>query len=156
MIIENISLEVLYVMHISGECITFHMSKSSSKKSDRPRVEMGLTTGTDLTPQQIAATIKDIARRIKEESARMRETVQTIKQSGAIEELTAAVHDAAIAARDTSMEINETAKTLEERGLIRDTALAVDETSRMAKDTAETVKRTAQQAFKKEKPAGVR
>jgi len=118
----------------------------SEKNRPRPQGETASTAGTDLTGEQIAASIKDIARRIREESTRMKETVRTLRQSGAIVELTAAVREAAMAARDTSKEINATAKTLEEKGLIRDIAVAVDETSQMAKDTAETVKRTAQQA----------
>jgi len=96
--------------------------------------------------EQTARAIKDIARRIREESAKMKETVRIIRQSGAIQELTEAVKEASLAARDTSREISDAARELKERGVIRDTAVAIDDTAKNAKDTARTVSGMSQQA----------
>src|SRR6476660_2451073 len=98
-----------------------------------------------LPPQQTAETIKKIARNIRDASARMRETVKTLRQSGAIDELTQAVHEATIAARDTTREISDTAKDLKERGVIKDTASAVEETTIAARETAQVLKESARE-----------
>jgi signal transduction histidine kinase len=63
------------------------------------------TSVTQMTPEQTAQSIKNIAKTIREASARMRETVRTLHQSGAIDEITKAVHEATLAARDTAKEI---------------------------------------------------
>ena len=68
------------------------------------------------------------SKNIREGSARIRDVVQAIHHSGAIDELVTAVHEAVIAARDTTKEINETAKELKERGVIKETATNVEET----------------------------
>ena len=95
--------------------------------------------------QKTIDTIKDVAKNIREGSARIRDVVQAIHQSGAIDELVTAVHEAVIAARDTTKEINETAKELKERGIIKETATNVEETVVAAREIGETVKHTAQQ-----------
>jgi signal transduction histidine kinase len=100
------------------------------------------TTIKEMTPEQTAEAIKNIAKRIREESAKMRETVKVIRQSGAIEELTDAVREAAMAARDSAMEINEVATDLRQRGVIKETISAAEETSVTARETAMTVKDT--------------
>ena|SRR5437867_5142035 len=96
--------------------------------------------------EETAQAIKDIARRIRQESAKMRETVRIIRQSGAIDELTEAVKEASIAARDTSKEISDVARELKDRGMIRDTAVAVEATAQTAKETGQTISDMSQQA----------
>src|ERR671921_1554319 len=102
------------------------------------------TTSAGMTPsidaQQTAETIKNIARRIREESIRMRELVVAIRQSGAVEELVDSFREASLATRDTAKEINEAARALRDRGAIRETAVAIDETTKAAQETAETVR----------------
>lgn len=103
------------------------------------------TTNTDLkemTPEQTAEAIKNIAKRIRAESAKMRETVKVIRQSGAIEELTDAVREAAMAARDSAREINEVATDLRQRGVIKETINAAEEASVTARETALTMRDT--------------
>jgi len=103
------------------------------------------TTATnirEMTPEQTAEAIKNIARRIREESAKMRESVKIIRQSGAIEELTEAVREAAMAARDSAKEINEVATELKQRGVINDTINAAEETGNAAREAAQTMKDT--------------
>ena len=96
----------------------------------------------EMTPQQTAEAIKNIAKRIREESSKMRETVRVIRQSGAIEELTDAVHEAAMAARDSAREINEVATDLKQRGVIKDTLSAAEETGIAAREAAQSMKDT--------------
>lgn len=100
------------------------------------------TSLKEMTPEQTAEAIKNIAKRIREESAKMRETVKIIRQSGAIEELTEAVREATMAARDSAKEINEVANDLKQKGVIRETISAAEETGAAARDTAQTVRDT--------------
>ncbi len=111
---------------------------TSSRDSDR-------ITKIDPSTQKTIDTIRDVAKNIREGSARIRDVVQAIHQSGAIDELVTAVHEAVIAARDTTKEINETAKELKERGVIKETATNVEETVVAAREIGESVKHTAQQ-----------
>jgi hypothetical protein len=96
----------------------------------------------DMTPEQTAEAIKNIARNIREGSHKMREAVKAIRESGAIDELTEAVREATIAARDTAKEISDTAKDMKERGVIRETIDAAEETNIAARETAQTVRDT--------------
>jgi methyl-accepting chemotaxis protein len=95
--------------------------------------------------QKTIDTIRDVAKNMRETSARIRDVVQAIHQSGAIDELVTAVHEAVIAARDTTKEINETAKELKERGVVKETATNVEETFVVAHEIGQSVKHTAQQ-----------
>ncbi|MDQ4050327.1 MAG: hypothetical protein M3115_07150 [Thermoproteota archaeon] len=107
------------------------------------------TTGAEMTPsvdaQQTAETIRNIARRIREESIKMRELVVAIRQSGAVEELVDSFREASLATRDTAKEINDAARALRDRGAIRETAVAIDETTKAAQQTAETVRVAARE-----------
>jgi signal transduction histidine kinase len=61
--------------------------------------------GTTIDPksaQRTAETIKNIAKDIREASTKMNETVKTLRETGAIEEITQAVLEASITARDTA------------------------------------------------------
>ena len=77
------------------------------------------TSIRQMTPDQTAESIRNIAKGIRETSAKIRETIKTLHHSGAIDEFTQAVHEAVLAARDTAKEINVTSKDLKERGIIR-------------------------------------
>ena len=107
----------------------------------------------EMTPEQTAEAIKNIAKRIREESIKMRETVKIIRQSGAIEELTEAVREATMAARDSAKEINEVANELKQKGVIRETISAAEETGAAARDTAQTVRDTVSRNQAKDKTA---
>jgi hypothetical protein len=58
----------------------------------------------DMTPEQPAKIIKNVAKIICETSSKMGEAIRTIRHS-AIEELTEAVREATIAARDTAQTV---------------------------------------------------
>ncbi len=96
----------------------------------------------DMTPQQTAEAIKNIAKNIREGSYKMREAVKAIRESGAIDELTEAVREATIAARDTAKEISDTASDMKQRGVIRETIDAAEETNMAAREAAQTVRDT--------------
>jgi dynactin complex subunit len=98
-----------------------------------------------VNPEKTAESIKNIAKSIREASAKMRETVRTLRESGAIDDITQAVYEATVAARDTAKELNDAAKDLKERGIIKDTAAAVEQTTMAARDTAEILRDTARQ-----------
>ena len=101
-----------------------------------------ITSLKDMTPEQTADAIKNIARNIRESSYKIREAIKAIRQSGAIDELTEAVREATIAARDTAKEISDTAKDMRERGVIQETITAAEEVNVAARETAQTVRET--------------
>jgi methyl-accepting chemotaxis protein len=123
------------------------MSSSSTPEEAEDHVSTTATTNmtVDADTQRTVDSIKNIAKNIREASSRIRDTVRTLRQSGAIDELTQAIQEAVIATRDTTQEISATARELRERGIIRDTASGIEETAIAAKATAETVKGAAQQ-----------
>lgn len=87
------------------------------------------STTTLTEPEVMAAKIKEIAKRIREQFLLMKNTVKVIHRSGAIEELTMAVRDVAIATRDMSIEINASARELSDSGRIKDIATTINETA---------------------------
>jgi hypothetical protein len=93
-----------------------------------------------MNPEQIAQSIKNIAKRIHEGSFKMRKTVRILHQSGAINELTQTVYEATVAARDTAREIRDTTRDLKEDGVIGGTASAIQETTVAARVTVHTVR----------------
>ena len=95
---------------------------------------------TQMSYEEITASIKNIAKNIRESSSRTRETVRTLRRSGAIEELTQAVYEAVIATRDTAKEISDTTKDLKQRGIIEDTVGAIEETTVTALETVQTAR----------------
>ena len=115
---------------------------SNTEKNSSTSATARITSLKDMTPEQTADAIKNIARNIRESSYKMREAIKAIRQSGAIDELTEAVREATIAARDTAVEISETAKDMRERGVIRETIIAAEEVNVAARETAQTVRET--------------
>jgi methyl-accepting chemotaxis protein len=93
-----------------------------------------------MNPEQIAQSIKNIAKGIREGSFKMTKTVRILHQSGAINDLTHAVYDATVAARDTAREIRDTARNLKGDGIIGGTAKAIQETTVAARVTVHTVR----------------
>jgi hypothetical protein len=115
---------------------------SNTEKNSSTSASARITSLKDMTPEQTADAIKNIARNIRESSYKMREAIKAIRQSGAIDELTEAVREATIAARDTAVEISDTAKDMRERGVIRETIIAAEEVNVAARETAQTVRET--------------
>jgi hypothetical protein len=126
----------------SDETNTANPSRVRGKTSTTDTTA-GMTPSVDA--QQTAETIRGIARRIRDESIRMRELVVAIRQSGAVEELVDSFREASLATRDTAKEINDAARALRDRGAIRETAVAIDATAKAAQETAETVRGAARE-----------
>ena len=99
-------------------------------------------------PEQIAESIKNLARSIHKGSSKMTTTVQVLHKSGAISDLSLAVREASIAARDTAREIRDTARELKEGSFIGDTARAIQETTDSASSTVDTVLELASETLK--------
>jgi methyl-accepting chemotaxis protein len=124
------------------------------------------TTYAGKSPEEVAESIKAIAKNIRDSSMQVRQTVKTLRESGGLQELTEAINMAVIAARDTAKDINDTARELQESGMIDQTRSAVEETASTTRDTVQRVREEAgkmSQSVKKtgenlqnegEKPAG--
>ena len=93
----------------------------------------------NMNPQQIAQSIKNIAKGIHEGSFKMRKTVRILHQSGAINELAQAVYEAT-AVYEAAREIHDTTRDLKEDGIIGGTAKAIQETTVAARMTVHTVR----------------
>ncbi len=70
----------------------------------------------------------------------MRETMNTLRESGAIPELAEAIREASLAVRDTSKDINEATRELKKNGVVVDTANAVENTLKSAEESIKIVK----------------
>ena len=116
------------------------MTKENSRPLKTRNVYPNKRVPAQLNPEQIAQSIKNIAKGIHEGSFKMRKTVRILHQSGAINELTQAVYEASVAARDTAREIRDTAMDLKEDGIISGTAGAIQETTVAARVTVHTVR----------------
>src|SRR5215831_12388174 len=91
-------------------------------------------TITNPSTQKALDTIRDVA----EASARIRDLVRAVRQSGAIDEVSTAVQEAVVAARDGTKEINEIAKAL------KDTVTQVEETAVAAREICEAMRHLTQ------------
>src|SRR5215831_17721025 len=91
-------------------------------------------TITNPSTQKALDTIRDVA----EASARIRDLVRAVRQSGAIDEVSTAVQEAVVAARDGTKEINEIAKAL------KDTAAQVEETAIAAREIGQAMRHLTQ------------
>ena len=114
------------------------MSKDS-RGSIKNRLTCTNVSSFKANPEQIAESIKILARSIQEGSLKMTRTVQILHKSGAIGDLSLAVREASIAARDTAREIRDTARDLKEGSVLGDTARAIQQTTISASNTVDTV-----------------
>jgi methyl-accepting chemotaxis protein len=114
----------------------------STAENNTSATGTGGTSVIDMTPEQTAEAIKNIAKNIRESSNKIREAVRTIHKSGAIDEVIEAIREATVAARDTAKEVNDVAKDMKERGVVRETINTAEEVNITAHDTVQTVKDT--------------
>lgn len=99
------------------------------------------------TADETVAKIQHASKNIKEYSYLMKNTVKTIRESGAIPELADAIREASFALRDTVNEINQTTKEIHKKG-VAETANAIDSTIISVEDSVNTVKEIAVDAGK--------
>jgi prophage DNA circulation protein len=100
------------------------------------------------TAKETVEAIQNVSKNIREYSFRMRETMKTLRESGAIPEMADAIHEASIAVRDTVNDINETTKELKRKGVVVDTANVIENTLKSAKESVATVKEITTDAGK--------
>lgn len=116
------------------------MSNKNSSPHKTRNIYRNKRVPAQMNPQQIAQSIKNIAKGIHEGSFKMRKTVRILHQSGAINELAQAVYEATAAARDTAREIHDTTRDLKEDGIIDGAAKAIQQTTVAARMTVHTVR----------------
>lgn len=100
------------------------------------------------TADETVAAIQHASRSIKEYSSLMRNTVKTLRESGAIPEMADAIREASFALRDTVNEINQTTKEIHKKGVVTETANAIESTILSVEDSVNTVKEIAVDAGK--------
>ena len=93
-----------------------------------------------LTAKETVGSIQNVSKNIREYSLRMRETMKTLRESGAIPEMAEAIREGSFAVRDTVKDINEATQELKKNGVLIDTASAVENTLKSAEESITTVK----------------
>ena len=69
-----------------------------------------------LNANQTVETIQNISKNVREYALQMRQTMKTLRESGAIPEVALAIRDGSFAARDIAKDISQTTKDLKRRG----------------------------------------
>jgi len=92
------------------------------------------------TGKETVEAIQNVSKNIRVYSTRMRDTMKTLRESGAIPEMADAIHEASIAVRDTVNDINETTKELKKKGVVVNTASVIENTLKSAKESVANVK----------------
>jgi len=95
------------------------------------------------TANETVEAIQNVSKNIREYSFKIRETMKTLRESGAIPEMADAIREASFAVRDTVNDINETTKELKRKGVVIDTANAIENTLKSVEESAATVKEIA-------------
>ena len=93
-----------------------------------------------LTAKNTVEAIQNISKNIREYSFGMRDTMRTLRESGAIPEIAQAIREASLAVRDTAKDLNETTQDLKKDGVIVDTANAVENILKSTRESISTVK----------------
>jgi len=101
-----------------------------------------------LNANQTVESIQNISRNIREYSLQMRQTMQALRESGAIPEVALAIRDGSFVARDIAKNISETAQDFKRNGIVHETANAVENTLKSAEESMTTVKDLATVAEK--------
>ncbi len=102
--------------------------------------------GHQLTTKETIGTIQNISKNIREYSLRMRETMKTLRESGAIPEMAQAIREGSFAVRDTVKDINAATQEMKKNGVIVDTANALENTLKSAEKSITTVKEITTEA----------
>jgi uncharacterized protein YjgD (DUF1641 family) len=104
-----------------------------------------VSSGYSTNSVEAAENIKRIAQNVREQSIKFRDIVRSMRESGALKEISEAARDAVAASRDAARDISETAKELRESGVVDDTAAAIRETRDIARDTAKGISEKARE-----------
>jgi methyl-accepting chemotaxis protein len=99
-----------------------------------------IVRGQQFTVKETVGTIQNISKNIRDYSLQMRDTVKTLRESGAIPEMVEAIRDGSFAVRDTVKDINAATLELKKNRTITDTATAVENTLKSAEQSITTIK----------------
>ena len=102
--------------------------------------------GHQLTVQETVGSIQNISKNIRDYSLKMRETMKTLRESGAIPEMAQAICEGSFAVRDTLKDINAATQDLKNNGVIVDTANALENTLKSAEKSITIVKEITAEA----------
>ncbi len=125
----------LLVSIINKFCIIQNMKNYNNSN---PSLE--ILGGNQFAAKETVETIKNISKNIRDYSHMMRDTMKTLRESGAIPEMAEAIREGSFAVRDTVKDINETAQELKKNGVVVDAASAVEYALKSAEQSLATAK----------------
>ena len=134
----------LFVSIINNFCIKQNMKNYNNN----PNLSSEEVRLQQFNANQTVENIQNISRNIREYSLQMRQTMQTLRESGAIPEVALAIRDGSFAARDIAKNISETTQDFKRNGIVHETASAVENTLKSAEESMITVKDLATVAGK--------
>jgi len=134
----------LFVSIINNFCIKQNMKNYNNN----PNLSSEEVRLQQFNANQTVENIQNISRNIREYSLQMRQTMQTLRESGAIPEVALAIRDGSFAARDIAKNISETTQDFKRNGIVHETANAVENTLKSAEESMTTVKDLATVAGK--------
>ena len=114
--------------------------------NNNPNPSLEIFRGYQLTAKETVGIIQNISKNIRDYSLRMRETMKTLRESGAIPEMAQAIREGSFAVRDTVEDINAVTNELKKNGVIVDTANALENTLKSAEKSITTVKEITTEA----------
>ncbi len=123
------------VSNINKFCIIQNMKNYNNSN---PSLE--IFRGNQFSAKETVETIQNISKNIRDYSHMMRETMKTLRQSGAIPEMAEAIREGSFAVRDTVKDINETTQELKNNGVVVDAASAVEYALKSAERSLATAK----------------
>ncbi len=124
-------------------CLYYNM-----KTYDNSNPSLELVRGQQFTVKETVGTIQNISKNIRDYSLQMRDTVKTLRESGAIPEMVEAIRDGSFAVRDTVKDINAATLELKKNRTITETATAVENTLKTAEQSMSTIKEISSDAAK--------
>jgi len=124
----------------------FHIMNNMKNKNHVPNLSSKEVSVHQLNANQTVETIQNISKNVRGYALQMRQTMKTLRESGAIPEFALAIREGSFAVRDTVKDLNETTQELKQNGVIRDTASAVENTFKTAEESLEAVKEISNDA----------
>lgn len=126
----------------------FHILKNMKNRNNNSNLSSKEVSAHQLNANQTVETIQNISKNVREYALQMRQTMKTLRESGAIPEIALAIRDGSFAARDIAKDISQTTKDLKRNGVIHETASAVENTLKSTEESVMTVKDLATVAGK--------
>ena len=126
----------------------FHILRNMKNQNHSSNLSSKEVSAHQLNANQTVETIQNISKNVREYAFQMRQTMKTLRESGAIPEIALAIRDGSFAVRDIAKDISLTTQDLKRNGVIYETASAVENTLKSAEESVMTVKDLATAAGK--------